>query len=82
MPLIRKNAHAIDPKTSPEGLAIASGALVFALIEALRDQGVLDNGTIRNNVIQTAMAALGPHLHSRVGADAGRLLEEMNRRFT
>ncbi len=74
--------QAIDPKISQEALSLASCAIVFALLDALRDSHVLDSGTIQNNIIRTAMAGLGTRVQSsEAGAEASRLLEELMRRF-
>jgi hypothetical protein len=79
---VRKVAmQVVDPKTSPEALSIASYAIVLALLDALRDSRVLDQGNI-NAVIRTAMMGIGVRAQtSPAGAEAARLLEDLVRRF-
>jgi hypothetical protein len=73
--------QAVDPKTSPEALSLASYAIVLALLDALRDSRAMDQGTI-NAVIRTAMMGIGARAQSSItGAEAARLLEELIRRF-
>jgi hypothetical protein len=72
--------QAVDPKISPEALSVASSAVLFALLEALGDCNVLDQGTI-HAVVKTAMMGIGPRVQTPVGAEAGRLLEDLARRF-
>jgi hypothetical protein len=73
--------QAVDPKTSPEALSIASYSIVLALLDALRDSRAMDQGTI-NAVIRTAMMGIGARAQSSTaGAEAARLLEELVRRF-
>ena len=73
--------QAIDPKISAEGLAIASGAIVISLLNALRAKNLMTNGEI-NAAIQTAMAGIGARAQqSAAGAEAADFMSALIRSY-
>jgi hypothetical protein len=71
----------IDPKISPEALAIAGVSIVSALLDVLVTKEVLSIPEVRA-VLQDAMIGVGHRLQSKEGTDASQLIAAMLRHFS
>jgi hypothetical protein len=71
----------IDPKISPEALAIASSSIISALLDVLVTKEVLSIPEIRA-VLQDAMTGVGRRLQSKEGSDASQLIAALLHHFS
>ena len=71
----------IDPKISPEALAIASSSILSALLDVLVTKEILTIPEIRA-VLQDAMTGVGHRPQSNEGLDACQLIAAMLRHFS
>jgi hypothetical protein len=79
---VRKQSTVIDPKISPEALAIASGSIISALLDMLVTKEILSIPEIRE-VLHDAMTGVGHRLpQSKEGFDASQLIAAMLRHFS
>jgi hypothetical protein len=68
----------LDPITSPEGLAIATAAIVSALLDALVASGTLSESEI-GGVLNKARIGVGARSAMPGGADAAHFLNNLGR---
>ena len=72
----------IDPKVSPEALAIASGSILSALLDLLVTKEILSVPEVRD-ALQDAMTGVGHRLpQSKEGFDASQLIAAMLQHFS
>lgn len=66
----------IDPITSSNGLAIASSAVLFALLDSILAKNVLDRSEIEST-LKTAMIGVGARAQSVEGAEALKVMQTL-----
>jgi hypothetical protein len=71
----------LDPKTSPEGLAIANAAIVLALLDTLIANGTLSESEI-TGILNKAKIGIGARSQMDAGADAARFVDDLSRSFS
>jgi hypothetical protein len=71
----------LPPNESPDAVAIASGAVLFALLSKLRDKGALDTADIIS-LLGTARTGVGARVNNSGGPEAAGLLDMLTRHFT
>jgi hypothetical protein len=76
----RRQMPVLDPTTGPEGLAIATAAIVSALIDALISGGVLSESEI-GGILNKARIGVGARSAMPGGADAVHFLDNLARNF-
>jgi hypothetical protein len=70
----------LDPVTPPHGLAIASSAIIIALLEAIVAKGILDKSEVQN-LLRSAMTLVSSRGRSREGTNALNALDRLWDRF-
>jgi len=71
----------LDPKTSPQALAIATGAIVSALLDVLVQKDLLTIPEVRV-ALDTAMKGAGLRIQSPEGAEASQFIAALLRHFS
>ncbi len=71
----------LDPVTPPNGLAIASSAVLFALLDSILAKGVLDRQEIQS-VLKTAMICVGARANSPHGSEAIDVMTALYNHFS
>jgi hypothetical protein len=70
-----------SPLTSEKSLAVVSSAILFALLEALEEKGVLERGEIQG-VLKTAKNCVNARYNSFCGPEAMTLMKSLCERFS
>ncbi len=73
-------AHS-SPLTSEKSLAVVSSAVMFALLEALEQKGVLERSEIQG-VLKTAKNCVNARYNSFCGPEAMTLMKSLCDRFS
>jgi hypothetical protein len=71
----------IDAKFGPTGIALASGAIVAALLEALVQTGALKAADVRS-LLEVAINSLGPRMQTKDGFEASQIIAACLRQFS
>ncbi len=67
--------------TAEKSLAVVSSAVLFALLEALEEKGVLERGEI-HGVLKTAKNCVNARYNSFCGPEAMTLMKSLCERFS
>jgi len=70
----------ISPSITPNALAIASGAILSGLLDALVTKNILTTPEVRS-VLQSAMTGIGPRAQSQDGIEALQLVGALLRKL-
>jgi hypothetical protein len=71
---------ALNPIASPEGVSVASGAILLALLDALIAKGLMSKSEIRE-VVSKATLGINARIQGPGGVDAAKILGELMRNF-
>jgi hypothetical protein len=66
----------LNPTVSPNSIAIASGAVLLGLLDAIVAKGVLSTSEVRD-ILQSAMLGIGTRAQTPDGFGAGQIITDL-----